>query len=127
MSRSTFLLACGLLAFVGCGGDFDYGSTGQITGVLTLDGKPLDPGYVVNFMEPMKGYLAFGTTDAEGKFTVNTWNNGKMPVGPYRVFIAPPRDPSEDLTPEQRMDAPARPQAKPTAMPPPMASHGESG
>lgn len=48
------------------------------------------------FMQPQKGYLAFGGTNAEGQFLVSSWNDGKMPVGRYEVMIQPPpvNDPS---------------------------------
>ena len=74
----------------GCSGDFDYGPTGTITGRLTRNGKPVLPGTYVSFMEPEKGYLALGTTDLEGKYTVDSWNDGNMPVGTYGVMIQPP-------------------------------------
>ncbi len=61
-----------------------------ITGRLTLDGKPLPAGHGVTFMEMQKGYLAFGVTDEDGNFEVKSWNDGNMPVGPYKVLIAPP-------------------------------------
>jgi hypothetical protein len=113
----TFVFSIALLASLSaCNRGFDYGSTGQITGVLKLDGKPLEKGYVVNFMEPKKGYLAFGTTDEQGKFTVHTWNNGDMPIGPYRVSVVTPTDPADELPPDQRFDAAPKPQAKPKSV-----------
>lgn len=72
----------------GCGG-YNYGPTGKITGRLTLDGKPLATGTAVSFMQMEKGFLAFGLTDADGKFEVKSWNNGDMPVGKYKVMLAP--------------------------------------
>src|SRR5690349_16731896 len=78
-----------LFAVAGCGGH-DYGPTGKITGKLTMAGKPLAAGTAVSFMQMEKGFLAFGLTDAEGKFEVESWNGGAMPVGKYKVMIAPP-------------------------------------
>lgn len=80
----------GLLAIsiVGCGG-YNYGPTGKITGKLTFQGKPLAAGTAVSFMQMEKGFLAFGLTDPEGKFSVKSWNNGDMPVGKYKVMLAP--------------------------------------
>src|SRR5262245_42092123 len=74
---------------LGCGGD-SYGPTGKVTGKLTMDGKELPAGHAVSFMQMEKGFLAFGITDAEGKFEVKSWNNGNMPIGKYDVMIAPP-------------------------------------
>lgn len=81
---------------LGCSGEFDYGSTGTVKGRLTMDGKPLKPGTAVTLMQPDSGYLAFGTTDAEGNFEVKSWNEGHMPIGTYRVMIQPPAGDSPD-------------------------------
>lgn len=77
-----------VLSIMGCGGH-DFGPTGKITGKLTMAGKPLAAGTAVSFMQMEKGFLAFGLTDAEGKFEVKSWNNGAMPVGKYKVMLAP--------------------------------------
>jgi hypothetical protein len=89
--NKTVIAFLPILSFTlaGCGG-YDYGPTGVITGRLTMDGKPLPAGHAVTFMEMQKGYLAFGVTDEEGNYEVNSWNDGYMPVGPYKVAIAPP-------------------------------------
>ncbi len=43
--RQTLGIACALLAALpGCGGGFDYGATGKVTGRLTLEGKPMSAG-----------------------------------------------------------------------------------
>jgi hypothetical protein len=77
------------LCAIGCGG-VDYGPTGTITGRLTMGGKPLAAGTAISFMQMEKGFLAFGTTDADGKFRVDSFNGGDMPAGKYKVMIAPP-------------------------------------
>lgn len=92
LALSRYVTSAGLFlvtAIVGCGG-YDYGPTGTVTGRLTMDGKPLPAGHNVSFMDMEKGYLAFGTTDADGNFTVQSWNEGNMPAGKYKVTIAPP-------------------------------------
>jgi hypothetical protein len=55
-----------------------------------------------------KGFLAFGITDAEGRFEVKSWNNGNMPIGKYDVMIAPPGDGGNDSnrSAEERFDNP---------------------
>lgn len=78
-----------LVSFLGCGG-YDYGPTGKVSGTLTINGKPPAAGTAVSFMQMEKGFLAFGLTDAEGNFNVKSWNNGDMPVGKYKVMLAPP-------------------------------------
>jgi len=90
MTRQFFccvaLISSSFLLIAGCGPN--YGPTGKITGRLTLDGKPLPPGQNVAFMEMVKGFLAYGTTDADGKFEVKTFNEGEMPIGVYKVQVA---------------------------------------
>jgi len=101
----------GLLAVsvIGCGG-YNYGPTGKITGRLTFQGKPLATGTAVSFMQMEKGFLAFGLTDADGKFTVKSWNNGDMPVGKYKVMLAPSTTatpaPEKPVSAEEAFDKP---------------------
>jgi hypothetical protein len=116
MTRILMLSIAGAaLLFVGCGGDVDYGPTGTIKGKLTLEGKPLPAGSSAVFMEPKAGYLAFGLTDAEGNYTVNTWNDGNMPVGTYRVMVHPPgpANDSEKASAEEIMAHPEKFKAVP--------------
>lgn len=107
--RSGLLIPVTLMAFslLGCGGP-SYGPTGKVTGKLTLDGKPLAVGTAVSFMQMEKGFLAFGLTDAEGKFEVKSWNNGDMPVGKYKVMLAPSTTaaPAKPLSAEEAFDHP---------------------
>ena len=92
--------------FLGCGGD-PYGPTGKVTGKLTMDGKQLPAGHAVSFMQMEKGFLAFGMTDAEGKFEIKSFNNGNMPIGMYDVMIAPPSGGDvSNLSAEERFDKP---------------------
>ena len=95
-----------LSSFLGCGSD-PYGPTGKVTGKLTMDGKPLPAGHAVSFMQMEKGFLAFGMTDAEGKFEIKSWNNGNMPIGKYDAMIAPPSGPDvSNLSAEERFEKP---------------------
>lgn len=106
LTRMTILLVT--LALGGCGG-YDYGPTGKITGTLTMDGKPLAAGTAVSFMQMEKGFLAFGLTDAEGKFEVKSFNGGQMPVGKYKVMLAPPAaatPPAKEVSAEDAFENP---------------------
>lgn len=108
--RAVRLLAgcCLILAAGGCSSGVDFGATGTVTGRLTMDGKPLSPKHAVSFMDMQKGFLAYGKTDADGKFQVDSWNEGKLPIGKYHVMIAPPpfEGPKKEMTPEERFDHP---------------------
>jgi hypothetical protein len=107
-SSLTVTLTATFLFTIGCGG-YNYGPTGKITGRLTMDGKPLAPDHAVSFMEMEKGFLAFGKTDADGKFEVSSWNQGDMPIGKYKVMIAAPpasMKPESEISAEERFDNP---------------------
>lgn len=103
------LILCSIVVGSGCGGH-DYGPTGEIEGRLTMDGKPLAPGHAVTFMDMERGYVAFGLTDKDGRFVVDTWNDGAMPVGEYKVMIAPPEGTSaaeeKEYTSDELFDNP---------------------
>jgi len=62
----------------------------RISGRLTLEGLPMLPGHSVVFMEPSRGDLAFGITDADGRFVVNSSKNGEMVPGRFKVYLVPP-------------------------------------
>jgi hypothetical protein len=87
----------------------------HIKGRLTLNGKTLRPGHAVVFMEPHAGYLAFGTTDEDGRFVVNSWKNGDMVPGRYKAYISPPQT-EENLDDRHRFDHPDRSPAKHVAV-----------
>lgn len=90
-----------LLLLAGCSSGVDYGPTGTVSGRLTKQGQSLAEGTQVVFMHPEKGYAAFGSTDAEGNFSITSWNEGNLPIGAYRVMIQPP---AGDLNPDTASD-----------------------
>jgi len=61
----------------------------KVTGVVRLDGKPVE-GAMVTYhpVDPNKGRIAHGTTDKEGAFQLSTTrpNDGAFP-GEYKVTI----------------------------------------
>jgi hypothetical protein len=68
---SWILLAC--LAAAGCGSGRP--ETVPITGIVTLDGNPVE-GASVMFMPQFEGRPALGVTDASGNFTLTTFAPG---------------------------------------------------
>ena len=74
----VILVSCTLL---GCGSGAD---TARVTGVVTLDGVPVEGAGVV-FMPDAGGRPANATTDASGRFTVDA------PVGPNVVSVTKTR------------------------------------
>ena len=62
----ALLVACACLALPGCGTE---SGTAKVTGVVTLDGKPVD-GAAVGFIGRGGARLATAQTDSAGKFTL---------------------------------------------------------
>lgn len=80
-----FVLLCS-----GCGGGDGEVPTGQVTGVVTLNGQPLPDG-AVSFYDDSTGNSAGGTIE-NGKFEISD----PVPAGAYKVAIHPPEPPQPD-------------------------------
>ncbi|MBO0697846.1 MAG: carboxypeptidase regulatory-like domain-containing protein [Zavarzinella sp.] len=75
-----------VLAVAGCGG-----STGRVSGVVTLDGQPLE-GATVSFSPVSAGEVggSTGKTDAKGRYTLRTvlGDSPGAAVGKHKVTIS---------------------------------------
>lgn len=85
-------LACALAmtaALLGCSGS-DFPETYPVTGKVTLQGKPVE-GAQITFVVEGAPRMAMGTTDAEGNYTLSTFEpgDGAMP-GSHKVMVASP-------------------------------------
>lgn len=82
-------LACaGVLFAAGCGGGRST-KTYPVKGTVTYQGQPLAE-VVISFV-PEKGRPASGTTDAQGSFSLSTFDpNDGAPAGAYKIAIAEP-------------------------------------
>jgi hypothetical protein len=88
-------------AVVGCGnGDGYTGPRGRVSGVLTLDGKPLPSGCSVVFIEERHGYLAAGIVGDGGRYALFYRKSRDLPVGNYKVQLSPP----SSETPQEKID-----------------------
>lgn len=96
-----------LLLVSGCSGGYDYGPTGTVSGKLLYKGQPLTPGTAVVLKNLTTGYACMGQTGPGGEFTLDSWNQGNLPVGKYEVMIQPPAplDP-ETIDPQALIDNP---------------------
>ena len=111
IGRLAVALSVMLLSLVGCSGNGDQPDLGQVTGTVTLDGKPLS-GVAVVF-QPDEGRPARGMTDADGKYEltyIRTTRGTK--VGHNRVEIAPSEE-GDDET-ENIEDPDSLPMKRPT-------------
>ncbi len=82
------LLLVALPAFMGCaGGSAEGPRTVKASGVVTLDGVPVEKAQVV-FIDDANQYPAFSPTDAQGKFSLRLSEDkmGAVP-GPYKVQV----------------------------------------
>lgn len=76
------LLPCMLLAaLAGCGG-----KPATVSGVVTLDGKPLERGSV-GFTPVAGGMRAAGVIDGEGRYTLSTNRDAGLEIGEYAVTV----------------------------------------
>jgi hypothetical protein len=86
----ALLVIGGLIVPLSCGCSGGAGAVGyaKVTGVVTLDSKPVE-GATVTFAPKGKGSMSMGLTDAEGKFELKT-ATGKTgaAVGDHDVLVA---------------------------------------
>ena len=73
-------------AFAGCGGSGDEIEVAEVSGVVTLDGKPL-PNAIVTFVPKAGGPSGVGKTDAEGKYQLATVDELGAVLGEHMVSI----------------------------------------
>jgi len=111
MSRIWFCLT--VLFLAGCGGV----RTTPVTGVVTLDGKPLG-GAAIQFVPQGSGRDATGQTDANGEFVMSTFEpRDGVVAGTYKVVISQPLgtpDSKQYATAEEAMAAATKPPPKPS-------------
>jgi len=82
------------LGLCGCSGS-DAPSLGQVSGTITLDGKPLDHAEVL--FQPEKGRASLGETDGEGNYELAyTGTSSGALLGPHKVVITTARDAFSD-------------------------------
>lgn len=75
------------LGIGGCGGS-DGPDTEPVTGIVTLDGQPVEGARVVFSPGSGGGQAASGVTDAEGKYELTTFSQGDgAVVGNYNVIV----------------------------------------
>jgi hypothetical protein len=87
MRSGHWVLTAVVLFAGGCGSGVDLPELGTVSGVVTLDGKPL-PGVTVKFV-PANGRTSSGFTDANGKYELvyNADNQGAE-VGEHTVYVS---------------------------------------
>ncbi len=90
--RALLFVPMGIACLLGCGGDGDEWSAKRpkvypASGIVTLDGKPLD-GATVQYMSQAHDLAAAGSTDAQGRFKLTTYNADDGAVeGAHKVVV----------------------------------------
>jgi hypothetical protein len=79
----------GLTAVIGCSKGGHLPKTVPATGVVTLDGKPVDGAQIVLIPDAESATGAYGTSDANGKFSLRAYEekDGAIP-GAYKVQVS---------------------------------------
>jgi len=80
------LLPCLVLLALGCSGQ-----QASVSGVVTLDGKPLDRG-AVSFHAVEGGPTAVGPIDQSGRYQLRTGEDHGLPAGEYLVTVVANED-----------------------------------
>ncbi|MCA9003919.1 MAG: Ig-like domain-containing protein [Planctomycetaceae bacterium] len=81
LTTAALLVCC-----MGCSGGGDQVKLAPVSGVVTMDGKPLAD--VVVIFSPDKGNPSSGRTDSSGKYTLLFKENAKGALlGPHRISI----------------------------------------
>jgi hypothetical protein len=86
---ATMLCSLGVMMLLGCGGGGGSLDTVPISGVVTLDGTPVEGANVVFAPTSGDGSAASGVTDSSGRYQLTTQdpNDGALP-GSYMVMIS---------------------------------------
>jgi len=78
-------IAVGLFTLPGCGETSTMPKTVEVAGTVTLNGKPLTEGGMINFTSSSTGDAAIARIGPDGRFL---FDNGVLP-GTYQVTITP--------------------------------------
>jgi hypothetical protein len=112
--RQVFLIfSCGAMVLTGCGKAASI-KTYPVKGTVTYNGQPLDGASVVYLPRNPDSPRTSGSTDADGKFSLNTFVSASeilqgAPADEYKVLVtkvkapqdAPGMDPGFQSLPEQ--------------------------
>jgi hypothetical protein len=91
------LLAAGTLASIaGCGGDEPAGPPlVPVSGVVTMNGKPLTTGGTVSYRDSTGIIQPTGKVEADGHYELFTDKRPGAPVGDYRVLVFASESPEQ--------------------------------
>ena len=102
-------VACAAALCLGCGGE----PMGQVSGRVMLEGEPVASG-LVGFQNDAHGVHILAPINSDGSYEVKMAQGKGLPLGTYRVFVAPPLPelqmgaPDPDQQPEELTQFPPR-------------------
>ena len=106
VARYTVAVLCGCLVcliLLGCGGGPDLPPVAGVSGVVTIDGKPLPRGtiqFVPDESKGTAGATAVGTIGPEGRYTLQTAGVDGAIVGFHKVGVyALEKEPEDETAP----------------------------
>ncbi|QDS86924.1 hypothetical protein EC9_10990 [Rosistilla ulvae] len=105
LTASTALCAVLALLLAGCGGPSDQPDLGLVTGVVSVDGAPVES-LLVTFV-PDNGRPSSGVTDAQGQYELNYIGDSMgAKVGHHKVQISTldigePNRPKKEMLPSK--------------------------
>lgn len=83
---SIFTVGCLVMSIYGCGGGGTAPPLGQVSGVVTLDGEPLEHAQLI--FQPENGRPSVGETDSSGYYELSyTGTTTGALIGPHKVLI----------------------------------------
>ncbi len=95
-TRGLLLAACLLSLVLGCSRGRQHPPTHAVTGLVTVDGKPVKDA-IVSFLPANGQYPANGTTDALGRYELTSFTRGDGAMeGSFRVTIVKYEKEGED-------------------------------
>ena len=106
------------MGLTGCWQSGSTEPTGTVSGQLSNKGKTLSPDTKVVFMNS-NGVAAFGATQEDGSYDIDSYNEGNLPIGMYRVMIQPPASAlgeEEEPSAEELLDNPELSRPKKSAV-----------
>ncbi len=84
----SFFACCLMMSFVGCSVDDGLPRTVNASGVVTLDGEPIDGASIV-FAEASGVHSAQGLSDSKGRFSLDAFEAKKGAVpGSYKITVS---------------------------------------
>lgn len=134
--QTGILLAAAALLLPGCGASTEQpdfvSELVPVTGTVTLEGAPLE-GVMVNFMPQEGNAIAYGLTDASGKYSLQPQMSGQAEKestgalpGEYQVYISKLVLPDGTAVPEGLSDAEAEEKGAKQLLPPKYSSPANS-